>query len=472
MVDVHKVYKSLQKLKEINQLYSAITMPGEPRELQLEGQIQEYTSTSGDAVIQQVAENEEAALYEQYTINALHAPRQNEKATALYQLLKVNEAPIDSRIKHLDMLCFPDLYPFGIGGQTCDREVRLKPAEYVKCILMSRDSRFRLNQQFIFYLLHQANMRQIASGIYHKLKITHHKEFTAAQYLHLLSKDELEGNLTTIFSRLRNTEQYWVRPRNDLNCMTFHYGPATWFITLSPGEWLWEDLGTYLRELNPEMSELTINALVVADLASTSRFIDNKFKAVLDFLVFKNGPLGDVIHYYVRREYQGRGLQHFHLQVWVKDAPLIDEKTDENEVSAFIARYATCQIPDPTLCPTLHERVMKFQQHKCNSYCLRSKKTKTGFRKVCRFGFPRPLCEKMHLRSVVEAVAGKKCLKANSRLYDLPCKSNEVRINDYNPAILLAWEGNMDIQFIGEKSAILNWYCTKYTTKAEKSHSV
>jgi len=64
---------------------------------------------------------------------------------------------------------------------------------------------------------------------------------------------------------------------------------------------------------------------------------------------------------------------------WIKDAPLMDETTDEDEVSAFTARYATCQIPDPTLCSTLHEGVMKFQQHKCNNYCLRSKKTKTGF---------------------------------------------------------------------------------------------
>ena len=115
---------------------------------------------------------------------------------------------------------------------------------------------------------------------------------------------------------------------------------------------------------------------------------------------------------------------------------------------------------------------MRFQQHKCNDYCLRSKKIKTGFRKACRFGFPRPQREKMHLRSVVEAVAGRKYLKANSRLYDLPRKSNAIRINDYNPAILLAWEGNMDIQYIGENSAILNWYCTKYTTKAEKSHNI
>ena len=181
----------------------------------------------------------------------------------------------DSRTKYLDMLCFPDLYPRGIGGQISHREVPLNPAEYVKCILMSCDSRFRLNQQFIFYLLHQATLRQIASGIYHKLKVTKEK-LTAARCLQLLSRDELEGNLTTIFSRLRNTEQYWIRPRNDLNCMTFHYGPATWFITLSLGEWLWEDLGAYL--LNPEMSDSTISELVVADPVSTSRFIDNKFK--------------------------------------------------------------------------------------------------------------------------------------------------------------------------------------------------
>jgi len=64
----------------------------------------------------------------------------------------------------------------------------------------------------------------------------------------------------------------------------------------------------------------------------------------------------------------------------------------------------------------------------------------------------------------VEAVAGRKELKANSHLYDLPHTSKERMINDYSSAVLSVWEGNMDIQFIGEKSAILNWYITKYTT--------
>jgi len=65
-----------------------------------------------------------------------------------------------------------------------------------------------------------------------------------------MHKELLESNLNTIFSTLRNTEQYWRKPRNDLNCMIQHYGPTTWFLTLSPSEWLWDDLGQYIREVN------------------------------------------------------------------------------------------------------------------------------------------------------------------------------------------------------------------------------
>ena len=103
----------------------------------------------------------------------------------------------------------------------------------------------------------------------------------------------------------------------------------------------------------------------------------------------------------------------------------------------------------------------KYQHHRCNQNCLHSKKTKKGIRKVCRFGFPRPQCDSVCLRCVVEAAAGRKALKANSCLYDLPRTAGQRMINDYNPATLLVWQGNMDIQFIGEKSAILNWYIMK-----------
>lgn len=89
------------------------------------------------------------------------------------------------------------------------------------------------------------------------------QKITAEQYFKMLNKDELEGDLTAIFGRLRNTEQFWKKPRNDVNCMTQHYGPATWFLTMSPAEWMWDDLGEYVKEVNvPEMANKSISELV------------------------------------------------------------------------------------------------------------------------------------------------------------------------------------------------------------------
>ena len=68
------------------------------------------------------------------------------------------------------------------------------------------------------------------------------------EYLKELHKELLETDFNTIFSTLRNTEQYWCRSRNNLECMVQHYGPATFFITLSPNEWLWNNLGEYIRQ--------------------------------------------------------------------------------------------------------------------------------------------------------------------------------------------------------------------------------
>jgi len=88
--------------------------------------------------------------------------------------------------------------------------------------------------------------------------------------------------------------------------------------------------------------------------------------------------------------------------------------------------------------------------------------------RICRFGFPRSITETLIMKDVTSLIAGRKQLK-HKRLYDFLRTENEININDYNPIILTAWEGNMNIQFIGEKSSLLTWYVTKYLNKAGKS---
>ena len=47
----------------------------------------------------------------------MYDKRVNESATALYQMLKVHDIPLGHRAEHLDVKCFPDLYPYGVNGQ-------------------------------------------------------------------------------------------------------------------------------------------------------------------------------------------------------------------------------------------------------------------------------------------------------------------------------------------------------------------
>jgi len=102
--------------------------------------------------------------------------------------------------------------PFGINGQHEIRQVKFYDYEFVKCRLTSKHPQYRLNQQYLFYLLNDANIRQLSRGIFHKMNVSNPRiRYTAAEYLDAMSKKLLESNLTmsTIFSTLRNMEQYW-----------------------------------------------------------------------------------------------------------------------------------------------------------------------------------------------------------------------------------------------------------------------
>lgn len=66
---------------------------------------------------------------------------------------RVSAQSIDTRAKDLDLLCYPDLYPDGKDGMRTDRAQPLSFGEFVKCKVMSVHSQFRLNIQYLFFLL-------------------------------------------------------------------------------------------------------------------------------------------------------------------------------------------------------------------------------------------------------------------------------------------------------------------------------
>lgn len=112
--------------------------------------------------------------------------------------------------------------------------------------------------------MNDANIRQLNAGIFYKLNVTNlNHKLTVQHYLEKIEKSEIEGVLMAMFSRLRNTEQFWKKFRSDVMCITHHYGPATWFLKISPSEWRWTDLADYIKLINgPDAMNKSISELV------------------------------------------------------------------------------------------------------------------------------------------------------------------------------------------------------------------
>ena len=93
------------------------------------------------------------------------------------------------------------------------------------------------------------------------------------------------------------------------------------------------------------------------------------------------------------------------------------------------------------------------------------KKVKSTFITYCRFGFPHAARESATLQPVSE------CMKSSHRqMYRLPRSPEEIRINNYNPLLLMLWKANMDIQYIAKSSLAIAQYVTGYVTKAERAN--
>ena len=133
-----------------------------------------------------------------------------------------------------------------------------------------------------------------------------------------------------------------------------------------------------------------------------SRKFSLKFHAFFQKAALNGEILGRVDHFYWKNEYQARGVPHYHVLAWIRDAPLIDQD-DPDKVLAWIQERINCNIPDKNSSPELHRLVTRYLLQKCSSYCKTEKKVWNTFITRCRFGFPRPVCENGKLNPVQDS---------------------------------------------------------------------
>ena len=69
-------------------------------------------------------------------------------------------------------------------------------------------------------------------------------------------------------------------------------------------------------------------------------------------------PIGQILNFDDRREFQNRGTEHMHVPIHIVDAPKINENED-SEVVEFIDKCITCALPGETKYPEMSNLVRK-----------------------------------------------------------------------------------------------------------------
>ena len=107
--------------------------------------------------------------------------------------------------------------------------MKINHAEYAKSRLLSKDSRFRKDAQYVFYLLWKKELRELLADIYNMLKNTRRQSTSVSTNQVARSDEQLEGILSTMLQSVRGTKEQWFLRQSELKCMVRDFGPPLCF---------------------------------------------------------------------------------------------------------------------------------------------------------------------------------------------------------------------------------------------------
>ena len=155
LVNVNAIKAAVQKLKEINRLYEDCD------DNCIDEAAKQVTATGDNSTTPMLvkASKENVAGFQAYTIRTINEKRSTMSDIEQYKFLSVNDDALDNwQKKFLDVMCFTHLFPSGTFGQFHPRQVKLTASEYAKSRLSNKDSRFRKEAPYVFFLLWQKEL--------------------------------------------------------------------------------------------------------------------------------------------------------------------------------------------------------------------------------------------------------------------------------------------------------------------------
>ena len=318
-----------------------------------------------------------------------------------------------------------------------------------------------------------------------------------------------------VLKNLRGSPPYFERSKKDLFAMIRQLGNPTWF-SFSAAETRWVHMLKTLGRLvdkkdytDDEIENMTWSQksdLIQKDPVTCARNFGHMVQLfITDVLKSNPLPIGEIVDFFYRVEFQQRGSPHIHALLLVKDAPQY-EKASNDVIIQFVDKYVTCKNDQSEEMKEL----VNLQTHRHAKTC------KKGGHKICRFNFPLPTMPKSmileplrescfvedelneikkhwdKIKSILDEMkygenttfeAFLERLELTEGQYIEPIRyslkrptlllkrsPSEIRINNYNTNLLKAWRANMDLQFVLDPYACAV-YILSYITKGQRGMS-
>ena len=379
-------------------------------------------------------------------------PDYDQHLQELIQLTKVryNDMCLEAKL-------FPHLFPFATGGWTEDSP--LKQGEYLKHRLLNYDDRWRKDPSFSYYFYDRLIKQRLFYVAHARRARTTGRvdDLTAGNMLDKSSNSFYDKLGQIVPAQITGSRSYWSSKLLDLLAMSRKLGKPTFFITLTQND-NWIEIQNYIHngpgqdaEQRPIHARFQLNDIYPGKDYSveTVEAYSNRLKLFKEQVLFnKNGPLGEVIDFWDRKEFQSRGAIHNHMVVWCKEGTVPD-----NVVCAEMPRGDDKE----PMVSVLRSYVERLQLHRCRKDKC-TKVSSVNKPSKCKYGFPYPLQEEEGLN------------KAGNRFLPRRTHKEDCNVVPYNPEILLLWGAHMNIQ----KVTASGWemYLAKYVAKTEPSFSL
>ncbi|XP_065214928.1 uncharacterized protein LOC135841724 [Planococcus citri] len=409
------------------------------------------------------------------------------------------------------------------GGNIRQPVKHLKYHEIVKSEIMRSDRRCA-NVMKLLYCALKIRILRISGCIgFQMRKFKNQKQYSKENLLdeNFIRELILHDEGFRVFKNDRGNPAFFEEKKKELFAMIRQLGPALLFLTLSAAETRWLPLLVILKKVvdNETITEdeaeqlnyIERVRLINTDPVTCARYFEHRVREMFRLLKNKNGIFDEhnVRDYYIRTEFQHRGSPHVHTLLWLNDAPIYDcnDEISIQNCIKFIDKYLTCDDQD------IDKTLLSYQIHKHTRTCERML---NGMR-LCRFNIPyMPMPETRILEPLpkdFDKELKKNYIKKYNKIrhylnsvfrqppddtieeffskneimdineYIMIIRSSlhtttvflkrlprQMKINGYNKDILELHQANIDVQFITDTYACVQYVCN-YINKSTKGIS-